>query len=662
VTHFGSSSYGAELRDRQSIRNHAQFCVKWEDALARQPTRETDLFVARQRPDSIGTLLMIDDKVPEYDRHAGALTIFQYITLLKQLGFRLVFAPADGVPAQPYTARLQAMGVEVITTPARLPDWLKTYGGHLSAIWTARPYVSASLLDLFRRTSPAPILYYPHDLHHVREMRRYQLEGDLNALAESHRVKRLELEIFRRVDCVMTPSAEEAEIIRQRVSEATVRMIPPYLYPTGSAVSLDAASFATRRDLLFVGGFKHPPNIDAALWLVQEIMPLVWKHAPSATLTIVGDEPTEAVLALASDRVTITGYVPDLAPYFARARLSIAPLRYGAGVKGKIVSSLQAGVPVVTTPVGNEGIALIDGQDVLLGTTPSALAEAVLRLLDDDGFCAELSANGAAVIERRFSERQARATLSDILGIHRCVVCGDVRSGPLDDAHNHNRHWSEQFACTKCYALNRTAAVADVLRSIIGQPAIGDLVAARPFLADWRIHEFSLDGPIVEVLRPLRLFTCSEFLDGVEGGTITTDDLMCQDLQHLRFHNDEFDLLISQDVFEHVPDAEAGFREVFRVLKPGGRHIFTVPYHPRRPETLVRAELTPDGIRHLLPPDYHGDPRRPGGALAFRDFGGDLPATLTAIGFDVRLHRICHSEEPGGLVVVFETRKPPSAH
>src|SRR3954452_5308920 len=405
VTHLGSASYGAEMRDQQSLRNHAKFCLKWAAELEKQPADECDLFLARQRPGAFGTILMIDDKVPEYDRHAGALTIFQYVKLLQNLGFRLVYCPADLTPRQPYTAVLQDLGIEVLYAPAELGGWLADHGQHLTAVWTARPDVSAGLLDLVRATTSARILYYLHDLHYLREMRRYQLEGDVWALEESNRLRKLELAIFRSVDCVMTPSSEEAKVILREVPEATVRVVPPYLYPARATISLHQNHFETRRDILFVGGFKHPPNVDAALWLVRDIMPLVWREAPDTQLILVGDAPTEEVRALDADqRVEVTGYVPELTPYFDRARVSISPLRYGAGVKGKIVSSLAAGVPVITTAVGNEGIALVGGQEVLLGETPEELSAAVLRLLRDPTLCASLSAAGVMVIRQRFSE------------------------------------------------------------------------------------------------------------------------------------------------------------------------------------------------------------------------------------------------------------------
>ncbi len=561
VTHFGSASYGAHMRDRQSMRNHAKFSLKWAAELAKQPQNDSDLFLARQRPGGNGVILMIDDKVPEYDRHAGALTIFQYVKLLRGLDFRIVYCPADLTPRQPYTGALQEIGVEVLYAPVELTGWLAAHGRRLTAVWTARPDVSANLLDLIRASTKARILYYPHDLHYLREMRRYQLEGDLWALEESNRLRKLELAIFRSVDCVMTPSAEEAKVIRQEVPEATVCVVPPYLYPGRSAASVNQERFAERRDVLFIGGFKHPPNVDAALWLAEEIMPLVWRDAPDARLILLGDAPTDEVIALGHDeRVEVTGYVPELAPYFDRARVSISPLRYGAGVKGKIVSSLQAGIPVVTTAVGNEGIALADGVEVLLGETSQDLAGAVSRLLRDPALCASLSAAGVDVIRQRFSEDVARKVMQSVLRMDLCRVCGQV-SLDARNAIPGDGPWAGQVACDKCGATNWDEALADALLAPLHGRSANSLRAAMPELSRLRIHAIGCDGPVLEQLRETSRFTC---LDDPAGAA---------DPKGPPSRADELDLLVRQQGPEEPTAVGAFLRDLRHVLKPGGRCV-----------------------------------------------------------------------------------------
>ena len=605
VTHFGSASYGADARDRQSQRNHAAFCVQWRTELESQFIDDGDLFRARQRPNTAGLILVIDDKVPEYDRHAGALTIFQYIKLLKSLGFRLVYYPDDLTPRQPYTSVLQEMGVEVLYAPSNLPIWLAANGRHLSAVWMARPDVSIRLLDLVRATTAARILYYPHDLHYLREMRRYELEGDVSALEESNRVRKIELAIFREVDCVMTPSSEEAKVIRREVPSANVRVIPPYLYPPQAATGLDESSFTARHDVLFVGGFKHPPNVDAALWLTREIMPLVWHDAPDARLILVGDDPTEEVQALsADDRVDVTGYVPELGPYFERACVSLNPLRYGAGVKGKIVGSLQAGIPVVTTAVGNEGIALVDGREVLLGETPAELAVAVVGLLRDPALCASLSAAGIMVINERFSETMAREVMQSVLQMDLCLVCGNIALGSSAVVASDGGTTAGQRACDQCGAGHQdkvlAGALLTLLRDVIDGHGANSLRDALPVLSRLRIHAFGCAGSAMEQLRDSTRFTCSSAPGAPEIGApwVTSAPLL---------RDGELDLLISQDAGGLQFANEDCFREARRVLKPGGHYIVPMPNTALRDKVDPVAALREAGFDIMMPPDVLAD-------------------------------------------------------
>ena len=427
VVHHGSNSYGMEARDRHSQANHAKFCAKWARALLSQPQPNAPELQVRSRPASAGIALVIDDRVPEWDRNAGGVTLRQYLGLLQDMGYQVTFCPAcDAAPTQPYTAILQGDGIEVLHAPETLDRWLRTNGRQVDLLWTARPDVTGPVLDLIRAQTRAPILYYTHDLHHLRERRRWELEGDPHALTESKRLKRIETRIFTEVDHVLTPSEEEATAIRADVPGAQVHAIPPYLLPaaplvrSGSAIERDA--------LIFVGGYNHLPNVDSAVWLVQEIMPLVWAALPDVRLLLIGNAPPPAVESLASRRVSVTGFVPDVAPLYAQSRLSVNPLRYGAGVKGKIVASLQEGVPVVTTAVGNEGLGLVHGAEVWVAETAADLAAGIVALYRDPARCAAMAAAGQAVLRRRFSADAARAALMDALGQWACRVCG--RSAP----------------------------------------------------------------------------------------------------------------------------------------------------------------------------------------------------------------------------------------
>ena len=461
VVHHGSNSYGTAARDRHSQANHAKFCEKWKDALRSQPAPNAPALLVRSRPSPAGIALVIDDRVPEWDRNAGAITLNQYLHLLQDMGYQVVFCPAhDGTPTQPYTGLLQQDGIEVLHAPGTLDAWMRAHGRQVDLVWTARPDVTGPILDLLRAQTRAPILYYTHDLHHLRERRRYELEGDPRALAESRRVQRIENRIFARVDRVMTPSGDEAEVIRGDVPEASVHVIPPYMMPAAPLGDRTGADFAGRDALIFVGGYNHLPNVDAAVWLASEIMPLVWAALPEARLLLVGNAPPPSVLALAARRVVVTGFVADVSPLYAAARLSVSPLRYGAGVKGKIVSALQEGVPVVTTPVGNEGLGLVHGTEAWIAADAEGLAEGIVALYRDPDRCAAMADAGQAVLRRDLSEESARAALMRVLGRWTCRVCGETASAE---------------GCPQCGADADAQAMAGALLS--GVPGDGRSVA-----------------------------------------------------------------------------------------------------------------------------------------------------------------------------------------
>jgi glycosyltransferase involved in cell wall biosynthesis len=176
-----------------------------------------------------------------------------------------------------------------------------------------------------------------------------------------------------------------------------------------------AAPFEDRKDLMFLGGFNHPPNVDAVTYLVNDILPAIQRRLPDVKLYIVGSEPPEQIRRLANEHVIVTGFVADLEPYLSRVKISVAPLRYGAGVKGKINMSLSYGVPVVATQLAVEGMHLESGKDVLAADDAVAFADAVVKVYEDGALWNTLSRNGLAHTERHFSFAAARAAVAAML-------------------------------------------------------------------------------------------------------------------------------------------------------------------------------------------------------------------------------------------------------
>ncbi len=516
VVHYDSNTYGTVARDRHSLANHAKFCAKWAAALLAQPLPSAPELNIRSRPAAAGIALVIDDRVPQWDRNAGALSLTQYLHLLQGMGYQVIFCPAaDATPTEPYATALQQDGIELLHAPGMLERWLRANGRQLDLVWTARPDVTGPILDLLRAETRAPILYFTHDLHHLREHRRWKLEGDAHALTESKRLKQIENRIFARVDEVMTPSADEAAVIRADVPGARVHVIPLYVVPA-MPLARPRNGDAERNALIFVGGYNHLPNVDAAVWLVQGIMPLVWAALPDVHLLLVGNEPPANVQALAGRRVTVTGFVPGLAPLYARSRLSVSPLRYGAGVKGKIIASMQEGVPVVTTPVGNEGLGLVHGTEAWVAETAAGVAEGIIALYSDTARCAAMAKAAGSMLRRSFSEDAARTALMAVLGQWSCRVCG--RSAP-----------ALPVRCPHCDADAAARGLAGAILQGLPRVSARSIADALPRLARLRIRACDDASPAIfqRLSRPGNEEACDLLVGGQNLDPSTVRTALC---------------------------------------------------------------------------------------------------------------------------------------
>ena len=230
--------------------------------------------------------------------------------------------------------------------------------------------------------------------------------------AHAQATKAAELDAYERADVVVTITDDDAAILRrQRAGIATFTI--PNIHPPEPPVSMDADA---RRRLLFVGSFAHEPNVDAMVHFCRDVLPHIAEAEPGVRLSIVGSWPPAEVTTLASDRVEVLGYVPDLGPLLAQGGISIAPLRFGGGMKGKIGEAMSRALPVVTTSTGIEGFGLMPGRDVLVGDTAAEFADAVIRLVRDPELNDRVRMAGYEFIRTHCSEEVVGERLHDFLG------------------------------------------------------------------------------------------------------------------------------------------------------------------------------------------------------------------------------------------------------
>ncbi len=414
VVHHEGSSAGTDLNagaKRHQELNRPKFVEKWREQLEREQ-RPPGAEHARRASTRAGGphVLVIDHRVPMPDHDAGSLRMLRLVETLLELGCRVTFAPDDLVRHEPYTRALQSLGVAVLYDGASIVREIALCGEDLALVIVSRPYVAAQYMHAVREYAPSALIAYDTvDLHFLREQRRAEL-GEPHAADKAATMRELELGLVRGSDTTIVVSEDEQARVLEEVPEAEV-----YVVPVVNEIASSVAGPEDRDGVLFVGGFQHPPNVDAALLLVREIMPLVWESVPGMRVVITGSSPPPEVLELASEMVEVTGWVEDLQPLIDGARLLAAPLRYGAGMKGKVTQSLGAGLPVVTTSIGAEGLGTQDGREMLIAEDVEQLAERIIRLHDDDVLWRRLSSAGQDVVRRVASLDVMRERLQALL-------------------------------------------------------------------------------------------------------------------------------------------------------------------------------------------------------------------------------------------------------
>jgi len=280
----------------------------------------------------------------------------------------------------------------------------------------SRHYVAANYIGLARLYAPqARLIFDTVDLHYLREQRLAQLEGSAELARQAAQTRRSELHLMRQCDVTLVVSPIEQELLAREVPRASVAVLSNVHEVYGCR-----RNWAERKDLVFVGGFQHPPNIDAVQWFVREVFPLVVAQNPDIAFHVIGSKITDEVSALAGSGVVIHGYVEDIEPFMDGCRLSVAPLRYGAGVKGKVNMAMSYGLPVVATSTAVEGMHVRAGvnvadPDVLVADAPVEFAAAILRAYGDEQLWNTLSRNGLANVTKHFSFDAARTALQAIL-------------------------------------------------------------------------------------------------------------------------------------------------------------------------------------------------------------------------------------------------------
>jgi GT2 family glycosyltransferase len=414
VAHFEGATAGTDTSvgfKRFQIVNREKFFEKWRDVLEREHFEYRPANVRRASVRSgAPAVIVFDNHLPAPDRDAGSGRMAFILHSLSKWT-RPLFVSTGNQRIARYERRLWRDGVETAGAVdcARL---LKTRD--FAAAIVSRPDVAEAIIPTIRRLAPrARVVFDMVDVHFIRMEREARVTGDARIAAEARRYRELETRLARESDLVWCNSTEDARAMRREAPGVRVEVIPTIhtLHDRGK-------TFDERRDLLFLGNLAHPPNHDAVHFFLRDIFPAVRERLRDVRLTLVGDNVPPEIAAYASDQVRVLGYVPDIEPVFAASRVMVAPLRFGAGVKGKIGESLAHGLPVVTTSIGAEGMGLDDGAHALIADEPGAFADAVVR----------------AYTDRELWQRLSDASYAHVTGHFTPEAVGHIVTGSLRDA------------------------------------------------------------------------------------------------------------------------------------------------------------------------------------------------------------------------------------
>jgi GT2 family glycosyltransferase/SAM-dependent methyltransferase/tetratricopeptide (TPR) repeat protein len=428
IIHHEGATAGQDLNKgykHYQVVNRQKFFDKWQETLALEPAPNPALVRRASHRVRGQRILVIDPLLPMYDRASGSKRLFEMLKLLVAGGHAVTFIARNGNGGERYAAELEQLGVEVYAGDAeRMKEcgyivkcWPfdlqklmvdSQYDTVILSFW----YIAERYISLIRAWSPkSRVVIDTVDVHFLRERRQAELYKDQKLLKQAADTFVRELNVYRQADALITVTNDDRETLLRELTDAKI-----FVVPNIHDLAKDVPPVDNRNGLLFVGGFSHAPNTDAVLYFHSEIWPRILKGVPCARWTIVGNNPPPAVQALAGPSVQVTGYVPSVEPYLNSHLISIAPLRYGAGMKGKIGEALAAGLPVVTTTIGAEGMGLQnESGGVLVADDPEGLAAHIVTLYTNRALWNKLSAQGRNHMETHFTPRCIERRLRTLL-------------------------------------------------------------------------------------------------------------------------------------------------------------------------------------------------------------------------------------------------------
>ncbi|WNC71295.1 glycosyltransferase family 4 protein [Thalassotalea psychrophila] len=374
------------------------FSEKFEQYKIEQDKRGCDL-----RP----TILLIDRSIPRPDRDAGSFAAVNDIKLLQSLGFHVVFIPNDFLYSIRYTEQLQYIGVEVVYAPyfASPFEALEYYLPKVSCIYITRYQNVEKYLPTIKAFSEnVPVLFNNADLHFLREMRQAHLHNDKFLLENAEKTREREVEVMKSVDAILSYNEIEHVVIASHTFKTENIFKGPWVLSEKTS----GKPFIEREGVSFLGGYDHLANVQAFEYFIKDILPVIVERTPDIKFYFYGSNMPEHMKNFQHDNVIMVGYVESLGEVYANHRVFIAPLLFGAGVKGKVLESAAYGLPSVLSPIAVEATGLIHNVSTLVATTTEEWVTYIEKLYLDNYLWDEIAKNQKQLVNSQYSFENAQ--------------------------------------------------------------------------------------------------------------------------------------------------------------------------------------------------------------------------------------------------------------
>jgi len=414
VFHHEGMTAGTDVREglkRYQEVNCLKFKRRWSGTFSRFGREGENADIEKDRGIH-GRVLFIDYTTPRADKDAGSYAAFQEIRLVQSLGYKVTFLPLNMAHFGKYTEDLQKLGVEMVYAPfySSPESFLEQRGAEFDAFYITRYHVARDVLTKIRTHAPeGRVLFNNADLHFLRELRAAKVTNDKERILNARRVREEELDVISKVDVVLSYNVAEHSII-EAYSECHAKVIQT---PWVVDIPKHLPPLANRSGLTFLGNFAWGPNADGVIWFAREVMPLLRKKKGSLILSIYGAELSKEIVALDSTNVKPIGFVQDVAEAFDTHRIFVAPMRSGAGLKGKVLEALARGVPCILSPIAAEGIGLRHGHDCFIARTVDDWITAITQLNEDDELWKRISENAQNYVKEKYSFEAGRLAMRE---------------------------------------------------------------------------------------------------------------------------------------------------------------------------------------------------------------------------------------------------------